>query len=136
MGTSKIRAAIALAASLTGAACVRPRGRAPGELPPKATITFRNQGSDRVQVYLVGETRDWFIGRLEPRQTAHLAVPRFGFMTASQAVSVAVVPGWSANAQPRREPRTTFSIDELTDDLPGQEWIFVNGRLEGPLHAR
>lgn len=72
-------------------------------------------------------------------------VPRFALMTnrlatqfmmASQAVSVAVVPGWSANAQPRREHRTTFSIDKLTDDLPGQEWIFVNGRLEGPLHSR
>ena len=137
-GMSKIRGVIALAASLSSASCVRPADHASGELAPKPTITFRNQDRDRIKVYLIGENHFWLIGRLEPLQTAHLALPEFGFASTSQAVSVAVVPGWSANTLPRRDPGggATFSIDELTDDLPGEEWIFVNGQLAGPLRAR
>ena len=136
MGMSKIHGVIALAASLLSASCVRPAAHASGELAPKPTIVFRNQGRDRIKVYLVGENRVWLIGRLEPLETAHLALPEFGFVSTSQAVSVAVVPGWSANTLPGRDPGATFSIDELTDDLPGEEWIFVNGQLAGPLRAQ
>lgn len=136
MGSSKIRGLIAVAACLVSASCIRSSGSASGELAPSATITFHNQGRDRVQVYLVGEKEDWLIGRLEPLQTARLALPRFGFESSPQAVAIAVVPGWSRTLQPRREPRATLSIDEVNDDLPGQEWIFVNGQLDGPLRSR
>lgn len=133
---SKIRGMIAVAACVLSAACFRAGGAASGELAPGATITFHNQGRDRIQVYLVGEKEEWLIGRLEPLETARLALPQFGFVTASRAVSVAVVPGWFTNLQARHEPRAAFSIDECTENLPGQEWRFVNGQLEGPLHAR
>lgn len=133
---SRIRGAIAIAACLVCASCVRPGRTAPGELAPRPTITFRNQGRDRIRVYLVSEKREWLIGRLEPLETAHLVLPEFGFVTASRAVSVAVVPGWFTHARPLRAPGATSSIDELTDNLPGEEWIFVDGQIAGPLRAQ
>lgn len=136
MGLSKIRGAIAVAACLMTGSCVRSGGSASGELEPTASITVRNQGRDRIQVYLVGEKDDWYIGHLEPLETARLALPQFGFASASRAVSLVVVPGWSRSLEPRREPRAAFSFDEVADNLPGQEWIFVNGQLEGPVRAR
>jgi hypothetical protein len=136
VGISKIRGIIAFVACLMTWSCVRSGGSAPGELTPTASITLHNQGRDRIQVYLVGEKEDWYIGRLEPLETAHLVLPQFGFASAARAVSLAVVPGWSRSLEPRREPRATFSFDEITDNLPGQEWTFVNGQLEGPMRAR
>jgi hypothetical protein len=135
-GISKIRGVIAVAACLVSTSCVRLGGSASGDLAPRATITFHNQGRERVQVYLVGEKEDWFIGRLEPLETARLALPQFGFTSASRSVALAVLPGWSKNLEPRRDPRATFSIDEVTDGLAGEEWFFVSGQLEGPVRRR
>lgn len=136
MGTSNIRGVIIVAACFLSASCVRHGGLAPGGPAPSGTITFRNQGRDRVQVYLVGEKQDWLIGRLEPLQTARLALPQFGFASAPQTVALAVVPGWSRSLQPRRDPRAAVSIDEISDNLAGEEWIFVNGILQGPLRPQ
>ena len=132
MGIANIRGLITVAACLLSASCVQHGRSAPGELAPSATITFHNQGRDRVQVYLVGEKEDWLIGRLEPLETARLPLPQFGFASAPQAVALAVVPGWTRNLQPRRDPHATVSIDEISDNLAGEEWIFVNGLLQGP----
>jgi hypothetical protein len=100
MGISKIRGIIAFVACLMTWSCVRSRRSASGELTPAAAIIVHNQGRDRIQVYLVGEKEDWYIGRLEPLETAHLALPQFGFPEASRAVSVAVVPGWGGRSGP------------------------------------
>jgi hypothetical protein len=135
IGISKIRGMIAVAVCLVSASCVRLGGSASGDLAPRATITFHNQGRDLVQVYLVGEKEDWLIGRLEPLETARLALPQFGFASAARSVALAVLPGWSKNLEPRRDPRATFSIDEVTDDLAGEVWFFVGGQLQGPLRG-
>ena len=136
MNSAVIRGVITLAASFLIWACVSPR--ASGRASPDTTITFHNQGRDRIQVYLVGEKQEWLIGRLEPRQTARLALPQFGIASTPQAVALAVVPGWSRNSQPRRDSRTTVSIEEVSDNLAGEEWVFVDGRLQGPMrrHGR
>lgn len=136
MGIANTRGLITLAAFLMSASCVKLGGSARGDLAPTATITVHNQGRDRVQVYLVGEKDEWLIGRLEPLQTAHFPLPRFGFASAPQAVAVAVVPGWSQNLQPRRDPHAAFSIDQVSDNLAGEEWVFVNGQLEGPVRQQ
>ena len=134
MNSAVLRGVITLAACFVTPACFSPK--ATGRAAPGATITFHNQGRDRIQVYLVGEKHDWLIGRVEPRQTAHLALPQFGIASTPQAVALAVVPGWSGNLQPRLDPRTTFSIDEVNENLAGEEWVFVDGRLNGPVRGR
>ena len=135
MGSGNIRGVSTLAACLLIASCALPGANSTRQTAPSATITFRNEGRDRIQVYLVGEKQDWLIGRLEPLQTARLPLPEFGFASASQTVTLTVVPGWSGNAQPRRDPRAAVSIDQVSDNLPGEEWIFLNGQLQGPVQA-
>src|SRR5512138_905300 len=136
MGSGSIRGVSTLAACLVIASCASPGAKSAGRPEPSATITFHNQGRDRIQIYLVGEKEDWLIGRLEPLQTAHLALPQFGIASAPLGVALVVIPGWSGNAQPRRDPRAAVSIDQVSDNLPGEEWIFLNGQLQGPLRAR
>ena len=136
MGSGNIRGVSTFAACLLIASCALPGAKSSGRPEPSTTITFHNQGRDRIQVYLVAEKQEWLIGRLEPLQTARLPLPELGFAATSQSLALAVVPGWSGNVQPRRDPRATFSIDEVSDNLPGEEWVFVDGRLRGPLRGQ
>lgn len=136
MGSGSIRGVRALAACLVLASCASPGAKSAGRPEPSATITFHNQGHDRIQVYLVAEKQEWLIGRLEPLQTAHLALPQFGFASAPLGVALVVLPGWSGGQRPRLDPRAAVSNDEVSDNLPGEEWIFVNGQLRGPLRAQ
>jgi hypothetical protein len=125
----------ALAAGVLITSCAHYQPAAPGDPTPAVTITFRNQSRDRVQVYLVGEKEDWLLGRLESLETAHLALPAAS-ITAPQSVVLAVIPDWSRNLQPRRDRRAVLSIKERTYNLPGEEWIFVDGQLQGPLRSQ
>lgn len=136
MGSGNIRRVSTLAACLLIASCALPGAKSTGRPEPSATITFHNQGRDRIQVYLVGEKENWMIGRLEPLQTAHLALPRFGFASAPLGVALVVLPGWSGSQQPRLDPQAAISNDEVSDNLPGEEWIFVDGQLQGPLRSQ
>lgn len=136
MGIAKLRGVATLAACLLIASCIQP-GAGPTSRPPSGpTITFRNQDRDRVQVYLVGEKQDWLIGRLESMETAHLPLPELGLAATTQPVALVVVPGWARNLRPRQDPHATVSINEISDNLPGEEWIFAAGQLQGPLRAR
>jgi hypothetical protein len=88
MITPRTRAIVSLAATLTAAlalgACARSPARpgpaaradvaAPAARPP--AIRFDNGGRERVLVYLVGEQREWLLGRVEPGARATLRLPR------------------------------------------------------------
>lgn len=135
MAITKLRHVAAFAAALITASCVQHHAAPPEDPAPTVTITFRNQSRDRVQVYLIGDKEDWLLGRLESLQTAHLRLPESAFLT-TQPVMLAVVPVWSRNLQPRRDPRAILSIKQTMIDWPGMEWIFVGGQLQGPLRAQ
>ena len=136
MGIANFRGVATLASCLLTASCIHPGAERSGQPEPGPTITFHNQDRDRVQVYLVGEKQDWLIGRLEALETAHLPLPELGFAATTQPVALVVVPGWTRNLRPRQDPHATVSIDESSDNLPGEEWIFVNSQLQGPLRAQ
>ena len=110
-----------------------PQHRAPAAPQPQAgTITFRNSGRDRIQVYLIGERENWLLGRLDPLETARLRLPAGSFAVTAEAVVLAVLPGWSRSLEPRADRRATMSIAERGTELAGEEWLFVNGQLQGP----
>lgn len=136
MAINKLRSAVTLSAALVIASCVQ-HNAAPlqNDNTPTVTITFRNQSRDRIQVYLVGEKEDWLLGRLEALETAHLSLPAAS-IAAAQSVVIAVIPDWSRSLQPRRDRRAVLSIKERTYNLAGEEWIFVDGQLQGPLRAQ
>ena len=127
-----IRSFLSLAAAFLIASCMQHQV-APAAAPISAgTITFHNHGRDRIQVYLIGEKEDWLLGRLEPMETAHLRLPESISEEGREAVVLAVVPGWARNLAPRNDRRATLSITEISNNLRGEEWVFVNGQLLGP----
>ena len=132
MGIAKTRSIASLAAGILIASCMQHQMAPPGQPISAGTIIFHNQSRDRIQVYLIGEKEDWLLGRLEPLETAHLRLPESSSAAAEEAVVLAVLPGWSRNLAPRGDRRATLSITEHTNNLPGEEWIFVNGQLQGP----
>ena len=136
MGITKIRRIASLAAGILIASCMQHQIAPPAERISAGTITFHNQGRDRIQVYLIGQKEDWLLGRLEPMETARLRLPESSSANAGEAVVLAVLPGWSRSLRPRGDRLATLSIAESGSNLPGEEWIFVNGQLLGPRPAR
>ena len=132
MGIAKIRSIATLAAGILMASCMQHQMALEGQRISAGTITFHNQSRDRVQVYLIAEKTDWLLGRLESLETAHLRLPESSSAAGEGTVVLAVLPGWSRSLAPRGDRRATLSLKEFIDDLPGQEWIFVNGQLQGP----
>jgi len=132
MGISMIRSIALLAAGILVASCMHQMAP-PEQRISAGTITFHNQGRDRIQVYLIGDKEDWLLGRLESLETAHLRLPESVSAAADGSVVLAVLPGWSRVLAPRVDRRAVLSMRERGGDLPGEEWSFVNGQLLGPM---
>ena len=130
MGIARTSTTLTLTTMLLIASCVRHQVALEESMKSDATIVFHNQAHDRIQVYLIDERQERLLGRLEPLETARLRLPNFSSERA-EAVLLAVIPGWSKDLRPSRNGRAIFSIKEFTNNLPGEEWIFVSGQLIG-----
>jgi hypothetical protein len=141
MTTSRTRALVSLATMIVtvalgacASAGAAPRraagGWAPAEAHPRA-IRFDNDGRDHVHVYLVGERREWLLGRLEPGATAILRIPAaaltehpgWGF------VRLAVVAGGRVTLRAARDARVQFSVAQPLSAILSQEWRLTQGQL-------
>ena len=66
--------------TLALAACTSAPGRTVSEAPSpieagQVGLRFDNQARSHVHVYLVGERREWLLGRVEPGSVATLRIP-------------------------------------------------------------
>ena len=132
MSVAMIRRISSLAAVFLIVSCTPQQGAGPEPVPSARTITFHNSGRDRIQVYLVGAKESWLLGRLEPQETARLRLPESATTEDEQSVVLAVLPGWSRSLAPRADRRAVLSILEPGRAMSGEEWMFVNGQLQGP----
>lgn len=125
--------AVVLATLFLG--CVSPQRALPARstaLPDVEIIMFHNRGRQLIQVYLVDATREWWLGRLQPLESARLSLPASFSRTPPRAIRLAVIEGSSRSLQASRDSRAIFSLTERADDIAGQDWIFANGQLLGP----
>src|SRR5207248_1121622 len=100
MITPRTRAIVSLAASLTvtlalGACARNPSPSAgPAALPARLlTVRFDNEAQVHVYVYLVGEQREWLLGRVEPGARATLRLPAASLAETAGFVRLAVLAG-------------------------------------------
>jgi hypothetical protein len=93
-------------------------------------LRFDNEGRDRVDVYLVGETRAWRIGRLEPGQARWLSVPRDIPGSDRGRLQLVVLANATASVDPMRDPRAVMTIRQPLGALAGQQWSFAQGQLK------
>src|SRR5688500_8032813 len=100
MPTLRRRALVSLVAAMTAtlplgacfqAAPVRDGPSPMGDGP--VAIRFDNGARKHVHVYLIGETRQWLLGRVEPGAIATLRIPEESLAENAMFVRLAVIAG-------------------------------------------
>jgi hypothetical protein len=120
--------------TLALAACVRaPSRSAPDpQISTYAgllTIRFDNTARERVDVYLIGATREWVLGRVEPGAIATLRIPDEAFGKGSMYVRLAVIAGEPLTFAAARNPHARLSIAQPASTILSQQWSFSQGEL-------
>ena len=93
------------------------------------TVRFDNQARSFVHVYLVGEKREWLLGRVEPGATATLRIPEEALQSNPGFVQLAVLAGTKATQQAARDPRAQLTIAQPASALMTQRWRLSQGLL-------
>ena len=99
------------------------------EAAQPATIRFDNGAREHVHVYLVGEQREWLLGRIEPGARAVLRIPEASLAGNPAFVRLAVLAGGRQTAAAARDPRAAFTIPQPAATLLTQRWAFAQGQL-------
>jgi hypothetical protein len=124
---SVVSLAIVLSATLVADACARGpspvvTGSTPAEQP--LLIRFDNDARTYVDVYLVGETRERWLGRVAPGAHSTLRIPRAAEPMFSGFVRLAVLAGSPLSMQAAREPRAMVTVAQPAAELLRQQWTF------------
>ena len=128
---------ISVAVTLALGACAR--GPSPTTRPGAAaaaeqgaTIRFVNEAESYADVYLVGETRQWWLGRVAPGARTTLRISNEALTVTSGYLRLAVLAGASLTAQAARDPRATLTIAQPGQSLLDQRWTFRQSQLTAP----
>jgi hypothetical protein len=133
MITRAMRAAVSIVTLITTVAlgaCARassPGLAAAAEQRP--SIRFDNAADTYVDVYLIGERREWWLGRVAPGVLATLRFPDAALTEPLTYARLAVLAGTPLTAHAARDPRATFTIAEPATKLLVQRWTFVQTQL-------
>src|SRR5258708_29478400 len=110
--TLRIRSLVSLAAALTVTLALGGCVSAPSHhvsdapVPTDGTllaIRFDNEAREYVRVYLIGERREWLLGRVEPGARATLRIPEEALAGNPATMSLVVLPGAPATLQAARD---------------------------------
>jgi hypothetical protein len=119
-------AALAIAVGLVGCASSRSR-RAPSELAPSdelpVAIRFDNAAHDFVHVYLVGEKREWWLGRVEIGARATLRIPEDALADAGP-MRLVVLEGQRRTPQVAGDARAATTLSQPIAAILSQRWTF------------
>ena len=140
MLTPVIRVAVSLAAltsTLTIGACVRSASpvTASGTITTAErplAIPFENEAQTYVDVYFVGELREWWLGRVVPGGLTTLQIPVAALLDNSGYVRLAVLAGVPRSAQAAHDPRAVLTIAQPPSALLAQRWTFHKTALASP----
>ena len=93
------------------------------------SIRFENESLDQVDVYLIGEKREWNLGRVAPGAVVSLQLPDEAFVRGSATVQLAVLAGQPRTFTAARNPRAVLTIAEPASTFLSQRWTFSHGNL-------
>lgn len=130
-----------LAATLALGACASAPSRhagdglAPMEGSPLA-VRFDNDARTHVHVYLVGERREWLLGRVEPGAIAALRIPNAALAENQGFVRLAVLAGERVTLRAAANARTEITIAQPASAILAQRWTFSRTLSQGQLTAR
>lgn len=128
MITPRARSVVSFAAALIVAGCAstpsRPAsgGVAPSDEPP-VTIRFDNAAHDFVHVYLVGEKREWWLGRVDVGARATLRIPEDALADAGP-MRLAVLEGRRRTLRVAGDGRAATTLSQPISAIVSQRWTF------------
>jgi hypothetical protein len=137
MPTPYRRTLVSLAATLTMtlalAACAGsyravPRGLTTLDSRPHE-IRFDNDGRQHVHVYLVGDSRQWLLGRVEPGARATLSIPAELAGENAAPVRLVVLMGERITLEAARHAQATLSVPMPAGTMLSRRWWFAQGDL-------
>lgn len=98
-------------------------------------IAFDNDAREHVQVYLVSEQRQWYLGRVEPGARRTFRVPDDAVLASPQRLQLAVMVGLPITPHVTGDPRAMFTIAQPATSLFSQDWSVAQGQLlSAPIH--
>jgi hypothetical protein len=122
---------LALGACARAASPVASNGATATSARPFA-IRFENQAQTYVDVYFVGQLREWWLGRVSPGALVSLQIPDAAWLENEGYVRLAVLAGVPRSGQAARDPRSTMTIAQPTSSLLSQRWTFHQTQLQTP----
>jgi hypothetical protein len=144
MTTIRSRSLVSLAAALTltvalGGCAGNPTHRALNDPAPvaakPATIRFQNEARQYVHVYLVGQNREWLLGRVEPGARTTLRIPADAMTDDTWQMQLAVVAGGRVTMQVASQPGAQVTIAQSAGQLLAQKWTFSQALTNGQATA-
>ena len=140
MTTPRIRSSVSLAAVLSFAialgACAPSRIASNPPAPAEGasvTLRFDNAARDYVHVYLVGDKREWLLGRVEPGARATLRIPDDALSASPGSVRLAVLQGQRVTLRAASEPGVAFTLAQPAGEIVSQRWTFSQPLASGQL---
>ena len=136
MTTPRTRAVVSLAAAVFGIltldGCVRPPS--PSDEPPPVSsyplsVHFDNDARDYVHVYLIGDSRQWLLGRVDPGAIATLRIPDAAIRGNSRYVRLAVIMGGRLTQEAVADPRAQVTVLQPASAMVSHQWRFDGGEL-------
>jgi hypothetical protein len=124
--------AITILSLALGACGVPSRSATYGPSPAQTTATtfrFDNEARDHVHVYLIGQRREWLLGRVEPGAIATLRIPDDLFDSDPGFVQLAVITGGGVSQRAARDPRAQFTIAQDPSGILSHRWQLAQGQL-------
>ena len=127
------RAAMTILTLALGACASAPARQALEQPSPieagQVSLRFDNQARSYVHVYLVGEKREWLLGRVEPGAVATLRIPDGSLEGNPGFVQLAVVEGKQVTQRAARDARAQLTIAQPASSILARQWRFVPGQL-------
>jgi hypothetical protein len=138
MTTQRTRSLVSLAAALAvtlalGGCISAPSGFALDESAfadgAPHTVRFDNGARQYVHVYLVGEKREWLLGRVEPGARVTLQIPEAALAENPGFMRLAVLTGAHMTLRAASDPRAAITIPQPAPGIASQRWTFSQGQL-------
>src|SRR5438128_275634 len=99
----------------------------------RLAVRFDNDAQTYVDVYLIGDKREWWLGRVAPGAHATLRIPKAATPAMAAAfMKIAVLEGKSLSMDAARDPHATITIAQPAFELLSQRWTFSQRQLALP----
>jgi hypothetical protein len=123
---------LTLALSLGACAGSQSRSATYGPSPTKAAASsfrFDNKARDHAHVYLVGQRREWLLGRVAPGAIATLRIPDDLFDSDPGFVRLAVITGAGVSQRAALDRRAQLTIAQDLSGILSRRWQLAQGQL-------